>query len=106
MINRHLLRSRLKRAFKQHYPAVGGPIYRDFNTSGSKVALTHLQSGAILGEFDGNVTYTGFVPSYGLTLLKVSGDVSMQCMLSQFNCDNVAWVVDARQGRMHQSLMC
>lgn len=40
--------------------------------SGSKVALTDLQSGATLGKFNGNVTYTGSITSYGLALLKVS----------------------------------
>lgn len=39
---------------------------------GSKVALTDLETAAALGTYDGNVTYAGSLPSFGLALLKVA----------------------------------
>jgi hypothetical protein len=39
---------------------------------GSKVALTDLETTAALGTYEGNITYSGSVSSYGLTLLKLA----------------------------------
>ena len=47
-------------------------------TATSKVELTDLETGAALGSFGGNVTYSGSVPPSGLVLLKLETKAWMQ----------------------------